>query len=167
MKRAFTLIELLVVMALLGILTIITVSQFKTAIIKGRDSQRKADLSSLSKALLYYYADYHSFPASDDGFIDLGNGGLEWGVDEFKVIEDGKDYIYMKKLPKENSVGTKIFDYCYLSNGTSFQLYGQLENKEDKNIILFPPTKNNICGHDTQYYNFGYSSPDIKLEDNL
>ena len=165
MKRAFTLIELLVVMALLGILTIITVSQFKTAIIKGRDAQRKADLSSLSKALLYYYADYHKFPVSSaNGLIELESGELEWGEDEFSVTDDGdKTYIYMKKLPKENAVNeSTIFDYCYVSNETSFQLYGTLENLGDKNISVFT---NDKCGRDT--YNFGYSSPDITLNEDL
>lgn len=165
MKRAFTLIELLVVMALLGILTIITVSQFKTAIIKGRDAQRKADLSSLSKALLYYYADYHKFPVSSaNGLIELESGELEWGEDEFSVTDDDdKTYIYMKKLPKENHTDDrKIFDYCYVSNGTSFQLYATLENLGDKNIAVFT---NDKCGRDT--YNFGYSSPDITLDEDL
>jgi prepilin-type N-terminal cleavage/methylation domain-containing protein len=166
MKKAFTLIELLVVMALLGILTIIAVSQFKTAIIKGRDSQRKADLSSLSKSLLYYFADYHKFPVSSaNGLIELDGRELEWG-EEFSVVDsDGKVYIYMKKLPKENHAdGRYIYPYCYVSDGTSFQLYGKLENVADKNIT---GAYENKCGVGDTGYNFGYSSPDITLDVDL
>jgi len=166
MKRAFTLIELLVVMALLGILTIITVSQFRTAIIKGRDSQRKADLSSLSKALLYYYADYHKFPmGSPDGLITVTDDGgereLAWSS-EFSITESGKNYIYMKKLPKENHADNNtIYPYCYVSNGSSFQLYGILENPSDKDVAAKPWWDK--CGVGKEVYNFGYSSPDITL----
>jgi len=53
----FTLIELLVVISIISILTIISVSQFNTAKIKARDTQRKADIDSVGKALNSYYAD--------------------------------------------------------------------------------------------------------------
>ena len=57
-KFGFTLVELLVVMAIMAILTVVVTSSFKTVQIKARDSRRKNDLSSLSKALTMYYNDF-------------------------------------------------------------------------------------------------------------
>ena len=61
-NSGFTLIELLVVITIMSILTVITVSQFQSARQKARDVQRKSDLSSVTKALEMYYADYGRFP---------------------------------------------------------------------------------------------------------
>ena len=51
----FTLVELLVVIGIMMVLTTITVSQFTTARLRAADVQRKADLTSLSRALLAYF----------------------------------------------------------------------------------------------------------------
>jgi len=112
-KNGFTLIELLVVITIISILTIIAVSQFSTAKIKARDTQRKADLDSVSKAVNMYYADYGEFPDQD---------AFSWG-DTF--VDD--DYYYMKVVPEENKAG---FDqYCYLPNAdfTSYVIFGNME----------------------------------------
>jgi len=154
-RRGFTLIELLVVMAIMGILTIITVSQFNTARIKARDSQRKSDLSALSKALLMYYADYNKFPDQ------IGNGmdSLTWGDGPF---QDATGYVYMKILPKD-SVNNATCPYVYLTNDdrNKYALLGCLENVEDQDAKLTPSQTCN--GKDG--YNFGFISPNISFSD--
>ena len=112
-RSGFTLIELLVVITIISILTIIAVSQFNTAKIKARDTQRKADLDSVSKAVNMYYADYGEFPDQD---------AFGWGG-EFK---DG-DYYYMKVVPEENKAD--LDQYCYLPNVnfTSYVIFGNME----------------------------------------
>ena len=125
----FTLIELLVVITIMSILTVITVSQFETARKKARDIQRKADLSSVSKALQMYYADYGVFPpasAANGGELVIG-GGSGWGGE----FVDASGYVYMKVLPRENR--SDVAQYCYRISADSkkFALMAQLENRDD------------------------------------
>lgn len=143
-RSGFTLIELLVVITIISILTIIAVSQFNTAKIKARDTQRKADLDSVSKAVNMYYTDYGEFPAQ---------GAFTWG-DEF--VDD--DYYYMKVVPSENR---DDFDqYCYLPNTdlTSYVIFG---NMEGVGMTIGDYTTNgSVCGDGVQAeYNFGLAAP--------
>jgi len=154
-RTGFTLIELLVVMAIMAILTIITVSQFTTARVKSYDAQRKADLSSVSKALLMYYADYQRFPVASE--IDLLNGGS---------FTDASGYVYMKVMPKE--VRQKDYPYCYmyLNGGNSFAVLGHLENTQDSDGFRKDnnEVRNITCGGHSGY-NFGFTSPDISMDE--
>jgi len=158
-KRGFTLIELLVVISIMGILTVITVSQFETARRKARDVQRKADISAVSKALLMYYADYGEFPDSDT----INN---YWGLNFVDV-----GYTYMAVMPKENKSSEP--DYCYVvsSDQKRMGLFTTLENKSDADCNRLKRTEEqdcadvepyNFCGND---YYFAILSPNATLED--
>jgi len=124
----FTLLELLVVVVILGILASVGLGQFYTAQKRGRDAQRKENLSSLKKALEMYYNDYGQYPLESDGLIKVGESVLDWG-DEFS---DGKT-IYMKQLPKDPANGLKYF-YESDDSGSYFKLYSFLEHGEDQDI---------------------------------
>jgi len=63
----FTLMELLIVIAILGLLATIGLGSFRTSQMKGRDAQRKSDLSQIQKALEMYYNDYSGYPAAITG----------------------------------------------------------------------------------------------------
>ena len=145
MKRGFTLVELLIVIAIMGILTSITVSQFITAKKKANDVARKSDLNGISKALQMYFTDYGKMPAMSvdgKGKIMINSNTLNWG-DEFK---DG-DYVYMIKLPKENN--SAMAPYCYKTDSEKKQyaLFAQLENTGDKECI--GKYKCGNCDHDS------------------
>ena len=143
--------ELLVVIAIMSILTVITASQFGAAQRRSRDMARKADLSSLSKALLTYYADYGFFPAEDE---------ISWGG-EFK---DDTDYIYMKVVPQENYERLGLPAYCYVAEGvppTKFALFSGLENEEDSDG-KFDAESYDVCGGS---YNFAIVSPNAEVAD--
>lgn len=128
MKKAFTLVELLVVISIMAILTIITVSQFRTARKRANDVARKGDLNSVAKALQLYFADYGELPAASEGKIMIKERQIEWG-EEFK---DSTDYIYMVKLPKENKTGGWP-EYCYKTDSTrkKYALFAKLEVESD------------------------------------
>jgi prepilin-type N-terminal cleavage/methylation domain-containing protein len=55
-NRAFTLIELLIVIAIVGILSGFVIVSMNGAINSAKDARRKADLSTISKAILEYSA---------------------------------------------------------------------------------------------------------------
>jgi len=142
-ETGFTLIELLVTITIISILTIIAVSQFNTAKIKARDTQRKADLDSVSKAVNMYYADYGEFP---------DQSAFNWGG-EFKDV----DYYYMKVVPKENK--SDFDQYCYLPNAdrSSYVIFGNMEGvgmtTGDYTIT------GGVCGTNNDEYNFGLAAP--------
>jgi len=156
-KGGFTLIELLVVMAIMSILVVISVSQFQTAKKKGNDVARKSDLNGVSKALQMYFADYGVMPSvSDDGKIVVGGVAVDWGG-EFK---DG-DYVYMKVMPKENSLS--LPPYCYKTDTglKKYALFAQLENTVDKECDGHTYTCEN--GTSNKTYCFAYVSPNTSL----
>ena len=134
-KTGFTLIELLVVMAILGLLATVGLSSFRNAQIKGRDAQRKSDLSQIQRALEMYYNDKGYYPD------ELPAGGSEWRDPE---VVDGA--LYMKALPEDPRGG----DYCYESDGSSYQLYAKLENANDPAIERTCP-EGCSCGGDSDY----------------
>ena len=171
MKKAFTMIELLVVMAIMGILTIITVSQFTTAKIKARDAQRKADLSSVSKALLMYYADYSKFPNANAGRIQLNvnekNDVFDWGG-EFSDGTGDPLGLYMKVLPEEDN--QSAYPYCYWTDadGSSYAILGHLENDQDVDGYRKDnpnPVIRNISCNGVGGYNYGFTSPNTSLDE--
>jgi len=127
MSKAFTLIELLVVMAIMSILTIISVSQFQVAKKKARDTQRRSDLSAVSKAIEMFYADYGEFPSNNPstGVPSFNINGM-WGGS----FQDGS-YVYMKVMPVESSL--TAYPYCYKVSGDnkSFGLFTKLESSGD------------------------------------
>jgi prepilin-type N-terminal cleavage/methylation domain-containing protein len=165
-REGFTLVELLVVITIIAILTIITVSQFQTARKKASDGQRKADLNSLSKALQMYYADYGSFPVSDDGFLTYPAGGslvpISWG-EEF---HDGATppYVYMKVLPKENA-SSPYPPFCYVTDpgGSMYGLFAMLENTDDKQCVM--DGTDGEYSHCGENYCYSVVSPNIVVTD--
>jgi len=130
-KNAFTLIELLVVVAIIGILAAVGLGQFHTAQKRGRDAQRKENLSSITKALEMYYNDYGQYPNS---------ASLVWGEE----LKDAKETVYMKQLPKDPADN---FQYFYETNdeGSYYKLYARIEHSGD---ICFSDGPCNADGYD-------------------
>lgn len=140
---AFTLIELIIVMALMAILATAIWGNFFTSLTKGRDSRRKQDLDAVSKAVELYYNDAKAYPLP---------ALIQWGF-AFSN-ENNSSVIYMQKLPQDPGYPTSE-SYCYISDGTYYKMYANLENTDDPKIIptvACPPAS-------TKYYNYGISSP--------
>ena len=146
-KNGFTLIELLVVMAIIAVLTTISLASFRNVQIKARDGQRKSDLGQLQRALELYFNDYGSYPPSDSGEITGFNWKtLDTAGSEFK---DVNGTVYMKELvgdPRANPT-----NYCYVSGGTYYVIYARLENINDPKISSY------TCNGET--YNYEASGP--------
>jgi len=148
-KNGFTLVELLVVISIIGILTVISLASFTTAQIKARDAQRKSDLEQTSKALMLYYSDTGTFPPE----VDFHFGNESPGF----VSVDGNT-IYMRKTPQDPKFPTSV--YVYKTDGSSFNLFANLEN-----------TKDSQCPQPAPYtvgavsYCYGVASPNTVLQD--
>jgi type II secretion system protein G len=151
--KGFTLIELLIVMAILGILSVLGISNFMSSRIKAQDAARKSDLSSITKSLEAYSSDHNGYPLSDaSGKIickpTSNPNYCNWG----EAFSDINGTIYFSKLP-QNSGNS---DYIYESDGSYFTIFTVLENTNDPNI---DSTITKDCG--TVKCNYKISSPNI------
>jgi general secretion pathway protein G len=139
-SRGFTLVELLVVMAIISILVTLIASGFRTAQMRGRDAQRKADLKNIANSLELFLSDYGKYPADTGNFINgcpydptSGNGSpCNSGNSEFT---DGKT-VYFKKFPQDPDSG-QPYRYRIVPNSNSqkFQVFAHLENPQDQDCI--------------------------------
>lgn len=114
--RGFTLVEVLIVIAITAIVAIASVGSFTNSLKGSRDGKRKADLSSIQKALESSYNDNGFYP------VDTGSGSLCASTVN----------CYLKTTPSD----PKGYTYLYLRgsvSGTnqSFQLYSTLERNID------------------------------------
>jgi len=118
MKKKVLGLEILIIVVVVGILSLITLKQFSLAQAKSRDLQRRSDLNEFSKVIKLYFTDYGKLPDSQ-----LINN--LWGK---KFVDNG--YTYANSVPKEK-YGNK--EYCYEteSDGITFKMFAEFENKND------------------------------------
>jgi general secretion pathway protein G len=147
-KKGFTLIELLVVIAIIGGLAALFLPNFMAARERARDSQRKADIKSIQKALEMYKTDQldTSYPPAITAGSSLSNGTT----------------IYMNKIPvppNNTSDASGITTYTYARSATSVRAYtlcGCLENKADSEGQTCPV---GICSCGTGYKCYYVNQP--------
>lgn len=126
--QGFTLVEMLVVIGILALLaglviaTLNPIAQFQ----KGRDAERKSDLSQIQKALEQYYQDTGSYPASNASFqiVGLNATAVPFGK------SDLNDWPYMNQLPQDPDSNRTYVYYATNSNQT-YYLYASLERSND------------------------------------
>lgn len=112
MKRGFTLIEILVTISIIGLLTMIGVTNFRVATQRARDGRRQADLEQIRAALELYRADETAYPTDD--IISAGT-----------IVGSAPDNnIYMETVPTDPKTD---YQYFFLSDGTTYSLCASLE----------------------------------------
>lgn len=140
MKKAFTLVELLVVMAIIGVLAAMAVGSFRTAQLRGRDTQRKSDLKQIAHSLELFYADYGKYPNADNGRIvgcPYSTGPVikpnycSWGSGNFT---DSKT-VYFRVLPNDPSTNSDYFYELVGTNNQKYRIFANLENTEDQDCV--------------------------------
>lgn len=154
--------EILVVGGILLVIGVAASFNFRSALVKARDVQRKNDLKHIGAALNYYFDDYGAYPESFDGQIaacgdPLSPSPCQWGVDG---ISD-----YINPLPID-PLSSRGYQYIYLTNTRNFQLYAALEREVDSEYNLSVVTRQLVCGE--KICNFGVGSRDnVKLDQEL
>ena len=166
--KCFTKKETISILFVLLVLGIFSAYNFRISLRRGRDSQRKNDLGSLTETLIKYQIDFGTFPlASSDGKIlacppvtTKGEGKqitfiyspCEWGKDGIYDLSNPKATPYLKSLPidPQNNLGVS---YHYFSNGGTFQIYASLEGKDDDEYNPTVAKRNLSCG--VRVCNFG------------
>lgn len=149
------------VMAILGILMVVSLANFRTSQMKARDVQRKHDLKQIAIALEAYMTDHGGYPLASPAAggkikacgcksaatADACDWDNDLGSREFC---DENSTVYMIKVPGDPGGSS----YCYYSEGNLFRIYAKLENANDPEILGAGAIKS--CGAS---YNFGISSP--------
>ncbi|NMB70342.1 type II secretion system protein [candidate division WWE3 bacterium] len=137
-KKGFTLVELLIVIIVMSILSgvVISVVNVSGMRARGRDSQRKSDISKIASALELYYTDNRSYPISANWI----NAGISTSVlatnlvpNYIDVIPNDPNYIVDVATPcSRNGGGSADFDYRYnyrtSSTGSRYLLTALMEN---------------------------------------
>lgn len=136
-KDGFTLVELVIVIAIVGILSVgvITALNPLEQIKKGRDAQRKNDLSQIQKALEVYYNDKVKYPDNKD--VKFGES---WQP-------------YMAKVPQDPKSPQT---YVYQNDAGGYRLFAKLERC---------PENQTIAGINcsTEQYNYSVTSPNLSV----
>ncbi len=133
-KKGFTLIELLIVLALIGILTTVTVLALMNARQKTRDAERVSQVSQIRAGLELGFAELASYPTQTESDVVLGAGGNTLcevkGAAAF--VADAASCtgtVFMSAVPssptpKDGKCATMQNAYRYLagSGGTNFKV---------------------------------------------
>ncbi|MCX6732708.1 MAG: prepilin-type N-terminal cleavage/methylation domain-containing protein [Candidatus Roizmanbacteria bacterium] len=116
----FTLIELMICMMVLAVLALLIVATYSESLKRGRDGQRKTDLTNIGTAFEAYYYDSGRYPRVEEFNVD----GMLCNT------SDDCAQIYMEKIPKDPS-SKQSYYYETDENGTHYILYSTIENRND------------------------------------
>ncbi len=136
-NKGLTLVELIVVMLLLAALATTGLGSYLRSLQRARDSQRKADLAQVQRALEAYFNDRGKYPSSssDGKIMGCGSAGTsvcDWGS-YFGISETQPTY--MQKLPVDPKTASGQTYVYQSSGGVDYRLYAKLENEDDPQII--------------------------------
>lgn len=155
-KEGFSFIELLVIITILGILISVGSYAYNNLTEKGRDAKRKEDLASIRAALVLYYQDNDRFPGT---IVPPATFALYASDTDGSWLPDIST-TYMENHPQDPRQAATSTDcnanfiYCYRINaGDSFELFAQLENANDTQIIDQPQA---ICNKTPPFPQFNY-----------
>lgn len=90
---------------------------YVTSLKRGRDAQRKADISNIQKALELYYEDQRRYPNAAE---------MVWGNQLADPGGTGK--IYMRSLPR--APGSNTYNYYINGNNQGYGIYTCLETTD-------------------------------------
>ena len=148
-KKGFTLAEILIVIAIVAILTIVALTQYKTQISKAFDKKRKDHLYRLKVAIEEYYVDNNCYP-SEDLLEECGQSSLS---------------PYLSQIPCDPQSG-EPYEYVYDETLCPqwFKIYTVLDYTGDSKITEVGCAAG--CGPDTDNdgtsdYNYGVSSNNV------
>lgn len=142
-RRAFTLIELLVVVAIIGLLSTVAAVAFNGSQVNARNTQRKANLVQIAKALEVYYADNGGYPPIPNGglggwygncttyggYPDTGAGAWIPNLSPTYIASLPHDVLTGKPNPSSSFVQCQTLPngvcYLYSSNGVDYKIFAR------------------------------------------
>ncbi len=132
--HAFTLLELITTIAIIGIVAGFSFTSLQAARLRGRDSQRKADINLIAQGLDIYYAENRAFPTDSSGGCNFNSSqGTNW------IPNLTAHYLVSTRQGQQprDPLNTSLYRYTYLCSGsTGYTLTATLENSKDKEAVL-------------------------------
>ena len=134
-NKGFTLIELLVVVAIIGLLASIAIFSIGPALIKARDTRRKADIKAMRDAFELYYQENGAYPNSVAWPLTSMSSetwlSINMGVGTPDLVPK-----YMGKSPKDpfNKAAGEYYYHIYSPWGKGYIIYARLENTADPDL---------------------------------
>ncbi|MDD5639744.1 MAG: prepilin-type N-terminal cleavage/methylation domain-containing protein [Candidatus Pacebacteria bacterium] len=122
-QKSFTLIELLVVIAIIGILAGILIISMGSATDSANDARRKADISSINKAIIAYGAQHNGIYPIQATECTIGGGTAPCSVLASEMAE------LLPVLPTDPTSG-KYYKYFTNTDGSSFTVYADLSDNQ-------------------------------------
>ena len=188
MLKPFSKNEKKIVRWIFGIVIAISLLNFKGALRKARDYQRKYDVNRIVDALEVYREEFGFYPPSSgdgkiigcrkegtnsDDLLDTRTGETyeqklrsvfkecEWGKDPLQDITDLNYPPYLSVLPQDPDTDKGV-SYFYTSNISYFQILGALEGKSEPEYRESVEARGIYCGKIT--CNFGKSLNNVPLD---
>jgi hypothetical protein len=167
-------VETFGILLILAVIFVVSFFNFKVALRRSRDVQRKNDLSTLQNGLNNYLHDFGVFPMSSDNGEIVACKGEEtvwdekykvwlnlvpcvWGKDALADFSDPTYPAYIPLLPRDPQY-SQGGNYLYISNGNRYQIFIYLEGEADEAeydpIIV---ARNLSCGNRICNYGEAYS----------
>lgn len=190
--KFFTKNEFIAVLSILAAVIIVSLFNFKIALRRARDTQRRDDLGAIYNAIEKYQLEFGFFPlSSESGKIKACKPDnydqivselsllpkfdleaylaslkeCEWGRDAIGDITDESQPPYLKTLLQDPKFSENI-SYFYISNSRRFQIYAYLEGEEDEIGYNQAIVNRNItCGE--KICNFGRAYANTPLDKSL
>jgi prepilin-type N-terminal cleavage/methylation domain-containing protein len=132
--RGFSLLEILAVVAIMGILAMISLGPIHAAQIRGRDSQRKADVNTLSQAIESFYADQRTVPDGTLASCSLRDStqSAPWipGLSSYITSTQGKA-LSIPVDPKNNATYRYTYQCFQNDPAKRYRVTAQMENAKD------------------------------------
>lgn len=147
----FTIVELLIVIVVIGILAAISIVAYNGIQSRARDTQRKQDVQTISKALELYYIDNGQYPTSVCGSScptpkKINGSWLTTSDGSWDFLESQLAPKYISELPADPMASTSgnpaiyssgfNYDYitydssCGIAGRQTFRIYYKLEVAE-------------------------------------
>jgi len=177
---------------ILGLIIIASLFNFRIALRKSRDAQRREDLGTIYNALGTYQSQFGFFPlGSADGkikackpenfseLLEKFSKGVEfdtqgyleslfacdWGASKLTDLGDVFANPYLENIPQDPRTKDGI-SYFYISNGRRYQIYAYLEGEVDEIGYDASIVRRNLpCGN--HICNFGRAFSTTPLDKSL